>query len=204
MLWVANGGRCRSSSTNTCSSVICTSSCTARRWITHCYSFCCQPAHACGLCKPQKCDKIFSFPLPARLSVRLSILPKGGPAVLSTAAASSNSNPKDLQCSCLSSAGPQLHASTLDFSSQACSSILLWTMEGNSHLPKENLRDLYILTSYFLFSSSDSHRISCLSSLLVLGLFVLSVLWLLCRLEGPLAKVYINKILNDTAVSRWA
>lgn len=154
MLCVADGARPRSSPANTRSSVICTSSCTGHWWIIHCCSFCCWAASTYGLCELQKCDKILSFPQPTRLSV----LPKGGLSVLSTAAASINSNPKDLRCPCLSSAGAQLPPSTLDFSSKACRSILPWTMEGNSHFPEEKLRELYIwllvlfLPLFFWFS----------------------------------------------------
>lgn len=52
---------------------------------------------------------------PGMLSVCLSVLPKEGLSLLSTAAASSNSNPKDLQCPCFSSASPPLPPYTLDF-----------------------------------------------------------------------------------------
>lgn len=144
MLWVANGGRPRSSPASTCSSVICTSSCTHHCWIIHRCSFCCWSPSTYGLCKLQKCDKIFSFHQPPRLSVRSSVLPKGDLPVLSTAAASTNWNPKDLQCPCLSSAGPQLLPSTLDFLSKACRSILPWIIERNTLFPKEKLRELYI------------------------------------------------------------
>lgn len=152
VLWVANGGSPRLGPyLQTHSSVTCTSSCTRHCWIIHCCSFCCWAASTYGLCRLQKHDII--FPQPVRLSICLSVLPKEGLSEFYTAAASSNSNPKALQCLWFSSVGPQLLPSTLDFSSQACRSISPWIIEVNSHLPKEKLREYYILPFCLIFSS---------------------------------------------------
>lgn len=73
---------------------------------------------------------------PGMLSVCLSVLPKEGLSLLSTAAASSNSNPKDLQCPCFSSASPPLPPYTLDFSSKAAGQSYLQQWRGILLFPR--------------------------------------------------------------------